>query len=54
MPTKNELVERIQDLEGENEELQGQLDEILDIVVPPEEDEKDESADEDEDNLGEE
>jgi len=35
--TRKELLERIEELEGENEELQSQLDEIADIVAPPEE-----------------
>ncbi|HEV2495233.1 MAG TPA: hypothetical protein VG204_19415 [Terriglobia bacterium] len=35
--TRRELLERIEELETENEELQGQLDEIADIVAPGEE-----------------
>ena len=35
--TRRELLERIDELETENEELQGQLDEIADIVAPGEE-----------------
>jgi hypothetical protein len=37
--TRRELLERIEELEGENEELQSQLDDIAEIVAPPEEDE---------------
>lgn len=48
MSTKQELQERIGELEEENEELQSRLDEVLDIVAPPEEDEDgDEGEDED-------
>ncbi len=36
-PTRRQLLERIDNLETENEELQSQLDEIADIVAPPEE-----------------
>ena len=39
-PSRHELLERIDELETENEELQSQLDEIADIVAPPEEDEE--------------
>ena len=39
-PSRHELIERIDELETENEELQSQLDEISDIVAPPEEDEE--------------
>ena len=50
--SKAELQERIEELESENEELQSRLDEILDIVTPPdEESEHDEDKD---DDLGEE
>ncbi len=38
--TRRELLERIDELETENEELQSQLDEVADIVAPPEEDEQ--------------
>jgi hypothetical protein len=41
-PTKRELLGRIDELEAENENLQGQLDEISDIITPSEEDEEDE------------
>lgn len=37
MATKQELFDRIKELEDENEELQSQLDEVADIVAPPEE-----------------
>jgi hypothetical protein len=43
MPTKGKLLERIKDLEEENEDLQSQLDEIADIVAPPEEAEEEEA-----------
>ena len=36
--SRRELVERIKELEGENEELRGQLDDIADIVAPDDED----------------
>jgi len=52
MANKQELEERINELEEENEQLQSRLDEILDIVAPSEEeDEGEEGEDED---LGEE
>jgi hypothetical protein len=38
--SRRELLERIDELETENEELQDQLDQIADIVVPTEEDEE--------------
>lgn len=44
MATKRELLDRIKELESENEELQSQLDEIADIVAPPEEDEDEEDG----------
>jgi hypothetical protein len=44
MPTKQELLEQIRELEEENEDLQARLDDILDIVAPEgEEEEEDES-----------
>ena len=49
MATKLELENQISELEQENEELQSRLDEVLDIVAPPEEEE-----DEEGDDLGEE
>lgn len=36
MPTKAQLQKRIQELEEENDQLQDQLDQIYDIVAPPE------------------
>jgi len=47
MASKAELQDRIEELESENEELQSRLDEVLDIVAPP--DDADESDGEDED-----
>jgi len=44
MPTKEQLENRVRELEEENDGLQDQLDQIFDIVAPPEEkgeDEKD-------------
>ena len=38
MPTKDELMDRIAELEEENEDLQSQLDDIADIVAPSEDD----------------
>jgi hypothetical protein len=43
IPTRKDLLERIDELETENEELQSQLDEIADIVAPPEEAEEEEA-----------
>ena len=43
VPTRRELMDRIKELEGENGDLQTQIDEIADIVTP------DEDADEGED-----
>jgi hypothetical protein len=42
MPTKEELQQRVRELEEENDELQDQLDQIFDIVAPPEEHREDE------------
>lgn len=39
MATKQELLDQIRELEEENETLQSQLDEVADIVAPPEEEE---------------
>ena len=44
--TRRELLERIEELETENEELQGQLDEIADIVTPGEEEGRSEEGEE--------
>ena len=38
--TRREMLERIEELEQENEELQGQLDEIRDIIGEEEEEEQ--------------
>jgi hypothetical protein len=38
---RRELLERIEELEGENEELQGKLDEIADLVAPEEDEDED-------------
>ena len=45
-PTRRELLDRIQELESENEDLQSRLDEISDIIGDNEEDE-DEGEDDD-------
>ncbi len=37
VPTRRELMDRIKELESENEDLQTQIDEIADIVTPDEE-----------------
>jgi hypothetical protein len=47
MATKQEMTERIRELEGENEELQGQLDHVFDIIAPEEEEEEDDDEGED-------
>lgn len=47
--TREELKDRIRELEGENESLQDQLDAIADIVVPAEEDDEDGEVADDED-----
>ena len=39
-PTRRELLERVDQLEEENETLQSQIDEIGDIIAPPEEEEE--------------
>lgn len=54
MPTKQELTQRIRDLESENDDLQAQLDEIADIVAPPEDEDEDTQDDDEESDLGEE
>jgi hypothetical protein len=46
--TREELQEEIDDLKGENQGLQDQLDSIADIVAPADEDEH-EDEDEDQD-----
>ena len=54
MPTKEKLLERIKELEDANDELNDQLDQISDIVAPPDEDEEDSDGDDDdeEDDSG--
>jgi len=47
MSTKQELEQRVQQLEEENATLQERLDDIMDIAAPPEVD-QDEDDDEDE------
>ena len=42
MPTKEQLEDRVRELEEENDSLQDQLDQIFDIVAPPEEKGEDE------------
>jgi hypothetical protein len=42
MPTRQKLLQRIRQLEEENEALQEQLDEVVDIVSPVEDEEGDE------------
>ena len=37
VPTRRELMDRIKELESENEDLQTQIDEIAEIVTPEEE-----------------
>jgi hypothetical protein len=46
MATKEDLQERIQELEEENDDLQDQLDKIADIAAPIEEDEDGEGEEE--------
>ncbi len=48
MPTKQELEERIRELEEENEQLQTQLDDIADIVAPPDSGDDEDEEDDDE------
>jgi len=47
MPTKQELEQRVQQLEEENAALQERLDDIMDIAAPSEDDqnEEDDSGD---------
>ena len=51
--TRRELLDRIQELEAENEDLQSRLDEISDIVTGND-DAEEESEEEEEDDQGEE
>jgi hypothetical protein len=43
--SREELEDRVADLEAENEDLQGQLDEIRDIISPEEDEEDEETQD---------
>lgn len=52
MPTKEELMQRVRELEEENDELQDQLDQVADIVAPPDEDETDSDGEDEEDDSG--
>lgn len=45
--TRRELLDRIEELEGENEELQSKLDEVADLVAPDEDDDSDDDSGED-------
>jgi len=45
VPTRSELLERIQELESENEDLQSKLDEIGDLVSGDGEGEEEEEDD---------
>lgn len=49
--SKADLEQKIEELESENEELQSRLDEILDVVAPPEDEAEEEGGEED--DLGE-
>lgn len=44
--TRRELMERIEELEGENEDLQSRLDEIADLVAPEEDEDSDDEGNE--------
>jgi hypothetical protein len=46
-PTRRELLQRIEQLESDNENLQSQLDEIADIVAPPEDQDEEDNQRED-------
>jgi hypothetical protein len=50
MQTKEELMQRIKELEEENDDMQDQLDQVGDIVAPPDEDEEEGDNGGDEDN----
>jgi len=52
MPTKEELMQRIKELEEENDELQDQLDQVADIVAPPEDEDEDGDSSADGDDEG--
>ena len=49
MPTKEGLQDRIAELEQENEDLQAQIDDVLDILSPPEDENGDNDDGDDED-----
>jgi hypothetical protein len=49
MPTTEKLLDRIKELEEENDDLQDQLDQIADIAAPPDEDEDSNGDDDDPD-----
>lgn len=40
-PTRRELLDRISELEEQNDDLQGKLDDIADLVSPEEEEDDD-------------
>jgi hypothetical protein len=46
-PTRTELLDRITELEEQNDELQSKLDDIADLVAPPEDEDTDEDDDRD-------
>ena len=52
-PTRQELLDRIEELETENEDLQSQLDQIRDIVVDEGEEEDMDSEEGEDDDQGE-
>ena len=51
MPTKQELEERVQQLEEENTALQERLDNIMDIAAPPEDEFEEEEEEPGEDDF---
>jgi vacuolar-type H+-ATPase subunit I/STV1 len=52
-PTRQELLDRIEELETENEGLQSQLDEIRDIIGDDDEDEDNDTDEGEDDDQGE-
>ena len=52
-PTRKHLLDRIEELETENEDLQSRLDEIADIIGDNDEDEDTETDEGEDDNQGE-
>jgi hypothetical protein len=52
-PTRQELLDRIEELETENEDLQSQLDQIRDIVGDEDEEEDTDTEEGEDDDLGE-